>query len=91
MALLVYLQGKQGYTGGNAAEGKPPRQCSEEKRIYYAQWAMETTLRGRLRTLMPRYLALILADQQVDETLQYPTVEQLRKTAEELNQMYHIV
>ncbi len=86
MAMLVYLQGKQGYTGGNAAEGKPPRDCSPEKRIYYAQWAMETTLRGKLRKRMPRYLALIIADQKVDETMQYPTVEELRQQAAELEQ-----
>ena len=91
MALLVFLQGKQGYTGGNAAEGKPPRECSEEKRVYYAQWAMETTLRGKLRKRMPRYLALIMADQQVDATLQYPSVEQLLQMAEELDQKHHIV
>jgi len=91
MALLVFLQGKQGYTGGNAAEGKPPRECSEEKRVYYAQWAMETTLRGKLRKRMPRYLALILADQHVDAALQYPSVEQLLQTAEELDKTYHIV
>lgn len=84
MALLVFLQGKQGYTGGNAAEGKPPRECSFEKRIYYAQWAMETTLRGKLRQRMPRYLALIIADQKVDQNLQYPSVEDLLKQAEEI-------
>lgn len=84
MALLIYLQGKQGYTGGNAAEGKPPRKCSDEKRIYYAQWAMETTLRGKLRKRMPRYLALIIADQKVDASLAYPSVEELRQKAEEL-------
>jgi len=91
MAMLVYLQGKQGYTGGNAAEDKPPRECSFEKRVYYAQWAMETTLRGKLRKRMPRYLALIVADQQVDESLQYPTVEELRASAEELDKTYKIV
>lgn len=91
MALLVFLQGKQGYTGGNAAEGRPPRECSEEKRMYYAQWEMETTLRGKLRKRMPRYLALIVADQQVDESLQYPTVEELRASAEELDKTYKIV
>lgn len=84
MALLVFLQGKQGYTGGNAAEGKPARDCSPEKRIYYAQWAMETTLRGKLRRRMPRYLALIIADQKVDKSLQYPSVEELLQQAAEL-------
>lgn len=84
MALLVFLQGKQGYTGGNAAEGKPPRVCSDEKRIYYAQWAMETTLRGKLRKRMPRYLALIIADQKVDGELQYPSIAELRQQAEAL-------
>ena len=91
MAMLIFLQGKQGYTGGNAAEGKPPRECSDDKRIYYAQWAMETTLRGKLRKRMPRYLALIVADQQVDERLQYPSVEQLLQMAEALDQKHHIV
>ena len=91
MAMLVYLQGKQGYTGGNAAQGKPQRDCSDEKRVYYAQWAMETTLRGKLRKRMPRYLALIIADQQVDASLEYPSAEQLTQMAEELDKQYKIV
>lgn len=84
MALLIYLAGKQGYLGGDPIKDRPQRECSQEKRLYYARWAMENMLRGKYQKLLPRYMALIIADQQVDQTLNYPTVEQLQQAAREL-------
>ena len=84
MALMIYLAGKQGYLGGDPIQDKPARECTQEKRIYYAHWAMENMLRGKYKKLLPRYMALIMADQQVDRTLNYPTVEQMRQAAQAL-------
>ena len=84
MALMIYLAGKQGYLGSDPIKDKPPRECSQEKRIYYARWAMENMLRGRYKKQMSRYMALIIADQQVDQFLQYPSIEALQQAAREL-------
>lgn len=77
IAMMLFLQGKQAYTGEDPLEGEGPRECSDEMKIAYAIRAMEETLRGRKRVWIARYLALIIADQQADETLQYPANEQL--------------
>ena len=45
---------------------------------------LETQLFGRYRKLLPYYKVLVLADADVDETLNYPSAEELRRRAEEL-------
>ena len=45
---------------------------------------LETQLFGRYKKYIPYYKALVLADMEVDETLNYPTAEELRRRAEEL-------
>ncbi len=84
LALMIYLAGKQGYVGGDPIKDRDPKACSFEKKLFYARCAMENMLRGKYQKLLPRYMALIIADQQVDETLNYPTVEALRQAAQEL-------
>ncbi|MBQ4642373.1 MAG: hypothetical protein IJB47_08000 [Oscillospiraceae bacterium] len=81
LALMIYLAGKQGYAGGDPIKDRAPKECSFEKRLYYARWAMENMLRGKYKKLLPRYMALIIADQQVDASLNYPSVEELRQAA----------
>ena len=46
--------------------------------------ALAVYLFGRYKKFIPYYKALVLADAQVDETLNYPSVEELRRRAEEL-------
>ena len=86
IAMMLFLQGKQAYTGEDPLEGKGPRHCSEKTRIAYAIRAMEENLRGKMRPRIARFLALIIADQQIDETLDYPTEEQLLALAATLEQ-----
>ena len=86
IAMMLFLQGKEAYTGEDPLEGKGPRNCSEQTRIDYAVGAMKETLTGRLRKRLPLFLALIVADQQVDETLQYPQKSELLALAETMEQ-----
>ena len=86
IAMMLFLQGKQAYTGEEPIWGDGPRKCSDRERIAYAIRGMEENLRGKKRIRIARFLALIIADQQIDETLNYPTVEQLLALAETLKQ-----
>ena len=45
---------------------------------------LETQLFGRYKKFIPYYKVLVLADLKVDETLNYPSVEELRRRAEEM-------
>ena len=43
---------------------------------------LEQQLFGRYKKFIPYYKVLVLADLEVDETLNYPSVEELRRRAE---------
>ena len=68
--IAVYLIGKEAY--------------SRQQRAEDACKAMEAQLPGKHRKKLPLFLALILADAQVDENLNYPDAEALKKQAKEL-------
>ena len=86
IAMMLFLQGKQAYTGEEPIWGDGPRECSDRERIAYAIRGMEENLRGKKRIRIARFLALIIADQQIDETLNYPTKEELLALADTLEQ-----
>lgn len=81
-AMAIYLIGREGYLGSCLDNRDDVR--TEQQRLMDAQKALKKQLPGGLRKLLPRYLAIILADAQVGETLVYPEVEELRSRALEL-------
>lgn len=81
-AVAVYLIGREGYLGSRLDNRDDVR--TDQQRLMDAQKALKKQLPGRLRKLLPRYLAIILADAQVDEALVYPEVEELRSRALEM-------
>ena len=86
IAMMLFLQGKQAYTGEEPIWGDGPRECSDRERIAYGIRAMEENLRGKKRPWIARILAVIIADQQIDETLNYPGAEQLLALSDTLEQ-----
>ncbi len=84
MVMAIYLLGKEGYVGSYAEDREFMPERTQQEKIARAVVKMNPFLTGRMRPRMYRYLALIMADTQVDESLNYPTVEQLRRQAEEL-------
>ena len=83
-ALAVYLIGREGYRGSYQKEERTDLR-SREQRLQDANRALRRQLvGGRLRKLLPTYMAVILADLEVDEQLQYPSTEELRRRAQEL-------
>ena len=82
-AMAVYLIGREGYLG-SCLRNKQDDNRTEQQRLLDAQKKLKKQLPGGLRKMLPRYLAVILADVQVDETLSYPEAEELRRRAVEL-------
>lgn len=81
----VFLLGREGYLGSVKEDAQKVAQKGEEQRILRSVYKMQPLLpTKKKRALLSRYMALILADAQIDEKLEYPTVEQLRKNALEL-------
>ena len=83
-AIAVYLIGKEGYQGAFDDDPEDLEGRTEEQKLGQAMGKMQAMLPGRCRKFIYRYMAMILADAQVDESLNYPTVEQLRQNAAEL-------
>lgn len=83
-AVAVFLIGKEGYQGSYDDEPEDLEDRTEEGKRNLAVYKMQRILTGRFRKSIYRYMAMILADAQVDENLNYPTVEELRQQAAEL-------
>ena len=83
-AVAVYLMGREGYLGAFDDDPEDLEGRTEEYNRNMAVHKMMAMLPGRCKKYVYRYMAMILADAQVDESLNYPTVEQLRQTAAEL-------
>ena len=80
------LTGREAYQGGIREPGDEPDTATvEEKRIRAAK-KLRRSLQGRIGIEMARYIALIEADAQVDETLNYPTPDALMAAGDELLQ-----
>lgn len=83
-ALAVYLMGREAYRGSFKDDAEDLAQRTEERRIRALDYLLKEQLFGRYKKFIPYYKVLVLADAQVDETLNYPSVEELRRRAEEL-------
>ena len=83
-ALAVYLMGREAYRGSFKDDAEDLAERTEERKLRAMDYLLKEQLFGRYKKFIPYYKALILADAQVDETLNYPSVEELRRQAEEL-------
>ena len=84
VALAMYLIGRQAYRGSFKEDAEDLAERTETQKIKALDYQLSTQLFGRYRKFLPYYKVLVLADAQVDETLNYPSVEELRRRAEEL-------
>lgn len=83
-AVCVFLMGRQAYLGAFDADPEDLKERTEEQRLKALDRVLNTQLFGRYRKMLPYYTVMVLADAQVDETLNYPSVEELRSRAEAL-------
>ena len=83
-AMAVFLMGRQAYRGSFKDDAEDLAERTEERKLRALDYQLAEQLFGRYKKFIPYYKALVLADAKVDETLNYPTVEELRRMAEEL-------
>ena len=84
--MTCYLTGREAYQGGIREPGDEPDTATEEEKRIRAAKKLRRSLQGRIGIEMARYIALIEADAQVDETLNYPTPDALMAAGDELLQ-----
>ena len=92
-AVAVYLTGRQGYRGAwnmDSEDLEEQQALTQQQKLMCAVDAMDNLLPGKGKRLIFKYLAMILADEQVDESLQYPSVESLQQTAENLGKLLEL-
>ena len=83
-ALSVFLMGREAYRGSFRDDPEDLAERTKENQMKALDQILTNQLFGRYKKFIPYYKALILADLDVDETLNYPSVEELRRRAEEL-------
>ena len=83
-ALALYLIGRQAYKGSFKDDPEDLAERTEQQKQAALDRVLETQLFGRYKKMRPYYKVLVLADAEIDETLNYPSVEELRRRAEEL-------
>lgn len=83
-ALAVYLMGREAYRGSFKDDAEDLAERTEARKLRALDYTLKEQLFGRYKKFIPYYKVLVLADAQVDETLNYPSVEELRRRAEEL-------
>lgn len=84
VAMAVFLLGREALRGSFKDDPEDLAERTEKNKMDALDRALQTQLFGRYKIFIPYYKALILADERVDETLNYPSVEELRRRAEEL-------
>ena len=83
-AMAVYLMGREAYRGSFKDDPEDLVERTEERKLRALDYTLKTQLFGRYKKFVPYYKALVLADAQVGSELDYPSVEELRRHAEEL-------
>ena len=82
--MAIYLMGRQAYYGSFKDDPEDLAERTEAQKMHSLDYLLSQQLFGRFKKFIPYYKALVLADAQIDETLNYPSVEELRRVAEEL-------
>ena len=84
-AAAVFLMGREAYRGSFKDDAEDLAGRTEKDKLAALDSILRTQLFGRYKKFIPYYKALVLADSRVDETLNYPSVEELRRMAEALD------
>ena len=82
--MAVFLIGREAYRGAFNADPEDLAERTEEEKMEDLDRTLDAQLFGCYRKYIPYYKALILSDLDVDETLNYPSTEELRRRAQEL-------
>lgn len=83
-AMAVFLMGRQAYRGSFKDDPEDLAERTKEDQMAALDKMLAQQLFGRYKKFIPYYKVLVLADLDVDETLNYPSVEELRRRAEAL-------
>ena len=83
-AMAVFLMGREALRGSFKDDPEDLAERTEQNKMNALDATLATQLFGRYKKFIPYYKALILADLEVDETLNYPSVEELRHRAEKM-------
>ena len=83
-AVAIFLMGRQAYLGSFKDDEEDLAERTEADKMASLDYILKSQLFGRYKKFIPYYKVLVLADAQVDETLNYPSAEELRRRAEEL-------
>lgn len=83
-ALAIYLMGRQAYRGSFKDDPEDLAERTEAQKLRALDIQLKEQLFGRYKKFIPYYKVLVLADAEVNSTLNYPSAEELRRRAEEL-------
>ena len=83
-AMAIFLIGREAYRGSFQDEPEDLEGRTEKERRAALEQMLATQLFGRYKKMLPYYEALVLADDKVDENLNYPSAEEIRRVAENL-------
>ena len=82
--LALFLMGRQAYRGSFKDDPEDLAERTDEDKMAALDRTLESQLFGQYKKFLPYYKVLVLADVDVDESLNYPSVEELRARAEAL-------
>ncbi|MBR2423176.1 MAG: hypothetical protein IKB09_12645 [Oscillospiraceae bacterium] len=83
-ALSVFLMGREAYRGSFRDDPEDLAERTEDGKMKALDAVLANQLFGRYKKFIPYYKVLVLADLEVDEKLEYPSAEELRRRAEDL-------
>lgn len=83
-ALSVFLMGRQAYRGSFRDDPEDLAERTRQDQMDALDAILANQLFGRYKKFTPYYKVLVLADLEVDETLNYPSADELRRRVEEM-------
>lgn len=83
-AMAVFLMGREAMRGSFKDDPEDLEERTEKNKMAALDHVLQTQLFGRYKKFIPYYKVLVLADLEIDETLNYPSAEELRCRAEKL-------
>ena len=83
-ALSVFLMGRQAYRGSFRDDPEDLAERTKQDQMDALDAVLANQLFGRYKKFIPYYKVLVLADLEVDETLNYPSADELRRRVEEM-------
>lgn len=86
--MAVFLMGREAVRGSFKDDPEDLAERTEDDKMTALDKVLEQQLFGKYRKFFPYYKVLVLADLEVDETLNYPSVEELRRRAETITVSY---